>query len=127
MRQSPSASSHIASSRNGLPLGWLGVQVLTLWQDLSQLRLLYPQDWETILNNSGVIQAFGAGNGWMAKVCADVLGVHVDELLRLKRDSQILLRPGHGPLTCRRVDYLTDSLFRGRFDVNPRYAGVPSR
>ena len=99
-----------------------GVQVWSLWQDLSQLRLLYPQDWETILNNSAVIQAFGLNNGWVAKTCADILGGPINDLLTLKADSQILLRPGHGPITCRRADYLIDDMFRGRFDVNSRYA-----
>ena len=36
-----------------------GLQVFTFWQDLSQLKLLYPQDWPTILNNSGVLALFG--------------------------------------------------------------------
>jgi type IV secretion system protein VirD4 len=104
-----------------------GVQVWSLWQDLSQLRLLYPLDWETIVNNSAVIQAFGLSNGWVARGCADILGVGADELLALEPDAQMLLRPGHGPLPCRRVDYLNDALFRGRFDANPRYSTVPSR
>jgi type IV secretion system protein VirD4 len=43
-----------------------GVQVWSMWQDLSQLKALYPADWETILNNSAVIQAFGMTNGWAA-------------------------------------------------------------
>ena len=60
-----------------------GVRVWSLWQDLSQLRLLYPLDWETILNNSGVIQAFGLSNGWMARTCAEILGVPAGELLAL--------------------------------------------
>jgi type IV secretion system protein VirD4 len=104
-----------------------GVQIWSLWQDWSQLRLLYPLDWETILNNSGIIQVFGMSNGWAAKGCADVLGVRPDELLSLEPGSQILLRPGQGPITCRRIDYLGDSLFRGRFDANPRYSKQPSR
>jgi type IV secretion system protein VirD4 len=104
-----------------------GVQVWSLWQDLSQLRLLYPLDWETILNNSAIIQAFGLTNGWVAKGVSDVLGVHADDLLALETGQQILLRPGHGPVTCRRVDYLSDPLFRHRFDANPRYAKHHSR
>jgi type IV secretion system protein VirD4 len=104
-----------------------GVQVWSLWQDLSQLRLLYPLDWETILNNSAVLQVFGLANGWVARGCAEVLGVHVDELLALEPGQQVLLRPGHGSVVCRRVDYLTDHLFRGRFDPNPRYPQQRSR
>ena len=40
-----------------------GVMVWSLWQDLSQMKTLYPTDWETILNNSSVVQVFGMSNG----------------------------------------------------------------
>ena len=98
-----------------------GVTVWSLWQDLSQLKHLYPADWETVLNNSAVVQAFGMTNGCMARTCADVLGVSTDRLLRLDCGEQVLLRPGQGPQVTRRMDYLTDRLFTGLYDPNPRY------
>jgi type IV secretion system protein VirD4 len=98
-----------------------GVTVWSLWQDLSQLKHLYPTDWETVLNNSAVVQAFGMTNGWMAKACADVLGVSTDRLLRLECGEQVLLRSGRGPQVIGRLDYLTDRLFAGLYDPNPRY------
>jgi type IV secretion system protein VirD4 len=104
-----------------------GVQVWTFWQDLSQLKALYPDDWETVLNNSGVIQAFGLTNGWAARTAAEVLGVPVPHLLRLGADEQLVSRPGRGTELARRVDYLTDDLFAGRFDLNPRHRAVVGR
>jgi type IV secretion system protein VirD4 len=98
-----------------------GVQVWTMWQDLSQLKSIYPADWESILNNSAVIQAFGMTNGWAAKALAEVMDMSPAELLRMARTQQALLMPGQGPQTTRRTDYLTDPQFRGLFDPNPRY------
>jgi type IV secretion system protein VirD4 len=104
-----------------------GVQVWTFWQDLSQLRHLYPQDWETVLNNSAVVQAFGVSNGWMARGLGDVLGVEADDLLRLAPEEQVLLRPGQAAQVTRRVDYLTNRVFAGLAAPNPRYAAGPTR
>jgi type IV secretion system protein VirD4 len=104
-----------------------GVQCWTMWQDLSQLKSIYPTEWESILNNSAIIQAFGLTNGMASKVLADVMDMHPTELLRMKRTQQALLLPGEGPQTARRVDYLKDPQFRGLFDPNPRYARRPDR
>jgi type IV secretion system protein VirD4 len=104
-----------------------GTQVWSFWQDLSQLKHLYPTDWETILNNSSVVQAFGFTNAWMAKSSADVLGMPADELLEMTCDEQVLLRPGKRAEKTRRVNYLTDAIFKGQFDPNPRYARSGSR
>src|SRR5262249_36925547 len=51
-----------------------GLQTWSFWQDLSQLRQLYPQDWQTIVNNSGALQVFGITNHNMAKEWAEMLG-----------------------------------------------------
>jgi len=99
-----------------------GVQVWSMWQDLSQLKALYPTDWETILNNSAIVQAFGMTNGWAAKALAELLDQAPGELLRMQRDQQTLLQPGEGSRLARRIDYLTDPIFAGLFDANPRYA-----
>jgi type IV secretion system protein VirD4 len=103
-----------------------GATVWTFWQDLSQLRASFGSDWETVLNNSGVVQAYGMTNGRMASACAEVLGVTTSELLGLGPNEQVLLRPGCGPQVVQRVDYLSDTVFAGLFDPNPRHAG-PSR
>ncbi len=101
-----------------------GVQVWSMWQDLSQLKSIYPADWESILNNSAVIQAFGMTNGWAAKSLADLMDMNPAELLRMGRTQQALLMPGQAPQTTRRTDYLTDPQYRGLFDANPRYRNL---
>jgi type IV secretion system protein VirD4 len=100
-----------------------GVQVWCMWQDLSQLKQLYPHDWETILNNSAVIQAFGVTNGWAAKAVAEIMDMTPTEILTMGRMRQALLRPGKGAIITRRVDYLDDEDFKGLYDPNPRYRG----
>jgi type IV secretion system protein VirD4 len=71
-----------------------GVQAWTFWQDLSQLKQLYPQDWPTIVNNSAVTQVFGMTNHLMAAECAAQLGVQPETLLRLPPGEQMLHRAG---------------------------------
>jgi type IV secretion system protein VirD4 len=106
-----------------------GLQTWTFWQDLSQLRQCYPNDWQTIVNNSGVLQVFGISNHNMAKEWGDLLGVHSQELNQLAREDVAVLRQGQGSLVCRRPDYLKDEAFTGLFDANPRFAlqGKPGR
>jgi type IV secretion system protein VirD4 len=101
--------------------------VWTFWQDLGQLRLLYPQDWTTILHNSAVVQAFGLTNGLMARECADVLGVSAEQLRDLRRGEQVLQLPRKGARVVSRLDYLRDSLFEGLYDANPWFASRAGR
>ncbi|RFB04288.1 type IV secretory system conjugative DNA transfer family protein [Parvularcula marina] len=39
-----------------------GVKLWTVWQDLPQLKRIYPHSYETFLNNAGWIQAFGVSD-----------------------------------------------------------------
>jgi type IV secretion system protein VirD4 len=98
-----------------------GVQVWTFWQDLSQLKRLYPEDWASVLNNSGIIQAFGVSNGLMANDCAAVLGCQPRDVMRLTPDRQLILRPRRAVHTGTRLDYLRDRRFRDQYTPNPRH------
>jgi type IV secretion system protein VirD4 len=99
-----------------------GLQTWTFWQDLSQLRQVYPNDWQTIVNNSGALQVFGITNHNMAKEWSDLLGLNPQDLQKLTREEAVVLRQGHGSVMCRRPDYLTDENFAGSFDANQRFA-----
>jgi type IV secretion system protein VirD4 len=99
-----------------------GLQTWTFWQDLSQLRQVYPKDWQTIVNNSGMLQAFGITNHHMAKEWSELLGLSLQELKELTREDAVVLRQGQGSVTCRRPDYLKDEVFAGMFDANQRFA-----
>jgi type IV secretion system protein VirD4 len=92
--------------------------VFTFWQDLSQLKLLYPQDWPTILNNSGVLALFGLTR-WMLREWGEVLG-DAGMLGRLGRDEALVCL-ADGYHVVRRLDYLRDPMFAGLFDPNPRF------
>ena len=39
-----------------------GLQLITVWQNLAQLKSRYPADWTTILDNCEVIMSFGLGH-----------------------------------------------------------------
>ncbi len=101
-----------------------GLQVWTFWQDLSQLMKLYPANWEAIVNNAAVLQAFGvpghaARIGWRT-----VLG-DMDAQLASELHSDEMLVAITGQPTARhtRANYLRDRAFAGRFDANHRFLG----
>jgi type IV secretion system protein VirD4 len=99
-----------------------GLQTFTFWQDLSQLRNCYPNDWQTIINNSGILEVFGITNHKMAKEWSEFVGMPPEQLAQLPREDAVVYRQGQGSLVCRRPDYLTDPEFAGLFDPNPRFA-----
>jgi type IV secretion system protein VirD4 len=98
-----------------------GLQTWTFWQDLSQLRRLYPRDWPTLVGNAAVLQVFGvpphaAGTGW-----STLLGRQAPELARLGRDEMLLVTPDDSCRRQRRGNYLRDEMFAGLFDPNERF------
>lgn len=47
-----------------------------------------------------------------------------DEVRRLGRDLELVFLKGHDPIVAKRLNYLSDPLFRGQFDPNPQYDEV---
>src|SRR5207244_8849487 len=99
-----------------------GLQTWTFWQDLSQLRQCYPNDWQSLVSNSGVLQVFGISNHIVAKEWGELMGLNPRDLDQLVREDVAVLRQGEGSLVCRRPDYLKDEVFAGLFDANQRFA-----
>lgn len=99
-----------------------GVQVWSFWQDVSQIRRLYPADWETMVNNCSVVQAFGALNLLAAQSMESLTGFGGGDgraALELD-DHEILLQiAGDEAVVARKPDYLSDPAFAGQFDPNP--------
>ncbi len=101
-----------------------GLQVWTFWQDLSQIRSLYPANWPTMINNCRVVQVFGAKNYSVATEAATLLGIEPDDIRTLEDDDQIVSLDGECS-KIKRIDYLTDTLYSGMYDENPLYRGRP--
>lgn len=73
-----------------------GLQVWMFFQDLSQISALYPGDYQTMVNNCGVLQAFGITRLSSAQQLSSIIGTFSPRsLLSLERGQQILsLYPG---------------------------------
>lgn len=100
-----------------------GVRIWSFWQDLSQLKGLYPTTWETILNNCRVQQFFGAVSGVACEAVAQVSGFgDKRSILELDHDEMVLNIAGDEPVVVRRPNYRLDPAFQGLFDDNPFYA-----
>lgn len=95
-----------------------GFRVWTVWQDWSQVRGLYPAGWPTLVGSCGVVQVLGATDYAAAAETAAILGVEPTDALTLGADEQ-LVRAGGVVHKVKKLDYLTDPLFAGRFDDNP--------
>ena len=97
-----------------------GVQTWSFWQDVSQLRLLYPEDWETMINNCRVVQCFGAYNLLTAEAMARITGFgSAHEVLALSEEEILLQIAGNEAVLMLKPDYLHDPTFVGMFDLNP--------
>ncbi len=104
-----------------------GVRVWTFWQDISQLRNLYPNDWETILNNCRVQQYFGATTGIAAQTVSTVSGYGTAyDVMDLESDELILNIAGDEPVISAKPNYLWDPPFQGLYQNNPFYADIKS-
>jgi type IV secretion system protein VirD4 len=92
-----------------------GFQVWTFWDDLSQVRNLYPATWPTILKNCAAMQVFGDKDHAAAAEAATLLGIEPEDVLSLEPDEQVVRLDG----VCHKIkkfDYLADPLFAGQFD-----------
>ncbi|HMO74153.1 MAG TPA: type IV secretory system conjugative DNA transfer family protein [Sphingopyxis sp.] len=97
-----------------------GLQTWSFWQDASQLRHLYPHDWQTMINNSKVVQCFGANTMLAAQSMADLVG-HRDPLgvLQLPPDEMLLQIAGDEAVVAKVPNYRHDPAFGAAFDTNP--------
>jgi type IV secretion system protein VirD4 len=102
-----------------------GLQLITCWQDMSQIKSRYPADWQSILNNAGALLIFGIGHYAAASEYAELMGMDPHELMKLGDEDAALSVRGEGTRTLRRLNYLRDPLFAGKFDANPYFARVP--
>ena len=87
-----------------------GFTLWTFWQNAAQLNI-YGSQANTLIDNAGVIQAFGARNRRMAQDFANLVGsVSPDEIMKMPKDEQILLIEGT-PIRCKQARYYNDRDF----------------
>lgn len=96
-----------------------GVQVWSFWQDLSQLRAAYPDEWQTVINNCAVFQAFGCATPLMAGELAQIHDVHRGVIFDLEDDEMILSVRGDSPVIAQRPQYYSDPCFDNTWAENP--------
>ena len=101
-----------------------GLQLWTFWQDLSQMMRLYPNNWESLVNNAAVLQAFGvpghaSRNSWRV-----ILGDDAQLASELHAEEMLVAITGRPTARHTRANYLTDKAFAGRFDANHRFLGL---
>lgn len=88
---------------------------------------LYPWDHETITENCGAFVTFGHSKMGMSSPIADMLGdVSAETLFNMTSQQLAVHIAGRPTIIGRRLDYLSDALFAGKLDENPRYRQQPS-
>lgn len=99
-----------------------GLQTWSFWQDASQLKALYPLDWQTMVNNCKVFQAFGANNLAAAEDVSRLVGfVSANTFLDLEAGEMLLQIAGDEAVLAQLPNYRTNPLFAGQFDENPLF------
>ena len=89
-----------------------GIRAWTFWQDLSQIKSCYPEQWQTIINNSQVIQCFGISNFLSGKELSNIMGgISSEALLTLKDSEQVIQQRGCLARIAQKLNYLTDEKF----------------
>jgi type IV secretion system protein VirD4 len=102
-----------------------GLQLWTFWQDLSQMMKLYPNNWESLVNNAAVLQAFGVPGHASRNSWRIILGDHDAQLAsELHTEEMLVAIAGRPTARHTRANYLTDKAFAGRFDANQRFLGL---
>lgn len=56
-----------------------GIKLITIWQDLAQLKHIYGDRWETFIGNSGVLQSFSAQDVVTAQYLSDRSGMTTEQ------------------------------------------------
>jgi type IV secretion system protein VirD4 len=89
-----------------------GLTLWTFWQNAAQLEI-YGSQANTLVDNAGVIQSFGARNRRMAQDFANLVGgITPDDILNMSPDEQIILIEGK-PIRCKQVRHYNDERLFG--------------
>jgi len=99
-----------------------GLRCMLMLQSYAQLRALYPAEHEVLIENCGTIVTFGHTSLGMSHQIEAFLGDISAEALFGMRDDELAIRlPRSATRIVKRVDYVQDPEFAGRFDLDFRY------
>ena len=95
-----------------------GVQLWLFFQSVQNLKQNYPNSWQSMLDNTGLISCFGARNHRTRKEYKKLLNVSMEELESLSSDEHLFVEEGivERAWLC---DYLSDKQFAGKYKPNP--------
>jgi type IV secretion system protein VirD4 len=105
-----------------------GLRGMLFLQSMSQLRSMWPAAHDTIIENCGNLLTFGHTRKSQSRQIAEILGdIAADDLFDLSSRELAINQVGNPTTIARKLDYLTDPFFAGRYDPNPFYAGPANR
>jgi type IV secretion system protein VirD4 len=148
---------HLAAVENavGLAAGY-GIQLVTVFQDVAQMKDLYKGRWASFIGNAGVRALFSLDDYDTAKYWSNFLGGHLVEtrnqsqdvygltqgqtmgeamrpllspeeiMLQFARDKMLVLPQGSRPIVSDRVPYWQDPALNGLWDDPRRPVGSSS-
>jgi type IV secretion system protein VirD4 len=97
-----------------------GAKAWLFFQDLQQLQKNYPNGFQTILNNSGVMQIFGIDTYAAARDLSFQTGISANTILNLPANKQLLIIDGVVHIADK-INYLRGDDYCVGFDANPFY------
>lgn len=133
------------SRASGLLSGY-GLKLWPILQNLSQLKELYPENWQTFFANAGAVQIFGVNDRGTAQEIVATLGQaareekvdartvrvvsnlieapELEQLTERETGLQVVLRSGKSPLLLKKTNYDTDpALNRTMYAPDPDHPG----
>lgn len=114
MRSLEAAAGHMAG---------YGVKLWTVMQDLSQIKALYPQSWETFMGNAGIIEAFGNADLTTADYLSQKMGQALS--IRVERNDRSLAGVASGEKATREQQHMVPLL--APFEVTRGFSRASNR
>ena len=96
-----------------------GVRTWTYWQDLSQLKRHYHDDWMSLVNNSLALQFLGAHTGMAKSEVCEVLGNFSYREIEDMDEQELLLLCAGKPKILNRLSFLSCKTLLSRSRISP--------
>jgi len=107
-----------------------GVRIGWFVQSYAQLEDAYPREHRTIAENCGLTVTLGGQKQFLQSrmLSEQVFGdISPEAMFAMTREQMAVRMPGERTEVLRKVDYLKDAMFAGRFDDNPLHASTLPR